>query len=71
MKTTYRFAGHTDRYRRFDKDAVHVGYAESGKAIYAWRDALWTINEHSGASTFYVAHRVSVNDKIMSAAKNP
>lgn len=62
QKLSYQFAGHTDRYRRFDCFAEHVGNTQGGRAVYAWRDGLWTLAEHSGASTFYVATRVSVND---------
>lgn len=61
MKTSYQFSGHTDYARRFG-DATHVGDTETGKAVWAWRDGLWTVSQHSGASTFYVAQRVSVND---------
>lgn len=62
MKTTFQFSGRADRVRRFDSCSELVGHTENGKAVWAWRDGVFVLEEHSGASTFYVARRVSVND---------
>jgi len=57
MKDTYTFSGHTDYARRFC-NAIHVGDTKQGKAVWAWRDGLWIVSSHCGASVFYRASRV-------------
>jgi len=64
MKDTYQFAGHTDLNRRFNSCSEWIGDLESGKAAYAWRDGIWILETHSGASTFYIARRTSVEQVV-------
>ena len=64
QKQTWQFSGHRDRCRRFDSYAEHIGSLASGKAAYAWRDGIFIIEEHCGASTFYVARRISIADVV-------
>lgn len=61
MKDNYTFGNRQDYYRRFSSLAEPIGTLESGKTVWAWRNGLWTVNECSGASTFYRAYRVSAD----------
>lgn len=64
MKPSYTFSGHTDYFRRFGSESEYVGDVESGKAVFAWRDGLWIVEQHSGASTSYLARRISARDVV-------
>lgn len=62
MRNRYTFAGHSDYYRRFCSDgAEYIGDNAVGRAIFAWRDGLWLVDQRAGRSTYYVATRVSIS----------